>query len=134
MEQLFSSLYENDYKNWIRCFEWAQMGEKLGAGEILLTSIDNEGMQKGFETDLTERLSKALHSWYGGLGKKEDAKIVYEKTINAISFASVLHYNKFSISDIKKYLSSEKSVLIMVKLQLLIMVVVIFIASEVLDN
>ena len=32
------------------------MGEKLGAGEILLTSIDNEGMQKGFETDLTERL------------------------------------------------------------------------------
>ena len=112
------------------------MGEKLGAGEILLTSIDNEGMQKGFETDLTERLSKKLSIPFivcGGLGKKEDAKIVYEKTkCNAISFASVLHYNKFSISDIKKYLSSKKSKLLIMskKLQLLIMVVVIFIASQ----
>ena len=45
----------------------------------------------------------------GGLGKKEDAKIIYEKTkCNAISFASVLHYNKFSIEELKKYLNKEK--------------------------
>ena len=93
-------------------FEWAQLGESLGAGEILLTSIDNEGMKKGFEIDLTERLSKKLSVPFivcGGLGKKEDAKIIYEKTkCNAISFASVLHYNKLSIAEIKKYLSEEK--------------------------
>ena len=93
-------------------FEWAQMGEKMGVGEILLTSIDNEGMKKGFEIDLTERLSKKLSVPFivcGGLGKKEDAKIIYEKTkCNAISFASVLHYNKLSIAEIKKYLSEEK--------------------------
>jgi len=93
-------------------FEWAQMGEKLGAGEILLTSIDNEGTQKGFEVDLTEKLSKKLSVPFiicGGLGKKEDAKIIYEKTkCNAISFASVLHYNKFSIEELKKYLNKEK--------------------------
>ena len=96
----------------IDAFEWAQMGEKLGAGEILLTSIDNEGAQKGFEADLTERLSKKLSVPFiicGGLGKKEDAKIIYEKTkCNAISFASVLHYNKFSIEELKKYLTKEK--------------------------
>ena len=75
-------------------FEWAQMGEKLGAGEILLTSIDNEGMQKGFETDLTERLSKKLSIPFivcGGLGKKEDAKIVYEK-LNAMQYHLHLFY------------------------------------------
>jgi len=92
-------------------FEWAQLGEKLGAGEILLTSIDNEGMQKGFETDLTERLSKKLSVPLivcGGLGKKEDAKNIYEKTnCSAISFASVLHYNKISISEIKRYLNKQ---------------------------
>lgn len=93
-------------------FEWAQLGEKLGAGEILLTSIDNEGMQKGFEIDLTERLSKKLSIPFivcGGLGMKEDAKIIYEKTrCSAISFASVLHYNKISISEIKTYLNKNK--------------------------
>ena len=93
-------------------FEWAQLGESLGAGEILLTSIDNEGMKKGFETDLTERLSKKLSVPFivcGGLGKKEDAKTIYEKTkCNAISFASVLHYNKLTISEIKKYLKAEQ--------------------------
>ena len=84
----------------------------MGVGEILLTSIDNEGMQKGFEADLTERLSEKLSVPFivcGGLGKKEDAKIIYEKTkCNAISFASVLHYNKLSISEIKKYLESQQ--------------------------
>jgi cyclase len=92
-------------------FEWAQLGEKYGVGEILLTSIDNEGMQKGFEMELTERLSKKLSIPFiicGGLGKKEDAKEIYEKTkCNAISFASVLHYEKLNINEIKNYLSTQ---------------------------
>ena len=68
-------------------------------------------MQKGFEMELTERLSKKLSIPFiicGGLGKKEDAKEIYEKTkCNAISFASVLHYKKLKINEIKDYLASQ---------------------------
>jgi len=95
----------------IDAFEWAQLGEKYGVGEILLTSIDNEGMQRGFETELTERLSKKLSIPFivcGGLGKKEDAKEIYKKTnCNAISFASVLHYEKLKIKELKNYLNEN---------------------------
>lgn len=95
----------------IDAFEWAQLGEKYGVGEILLTSIDNEGMQRGFETELTERLSKKLSIPFivcGGLGKKEDAKEICKKTkCNAISFASVLHYEKLKIGELKKYLNDN---------------------------
>lgn len=121
------SSYEKDIKKWntyfqvytengrqqtgLDAFEWAQMGEKLGAGEVLLTSIDNEGMKKGYEVDLTERLSKKLSVPFivcGGMGKKEDASSIFKITkCNAISFASVLHYNKLTIRDIKTYLTSK---------------------------
>ena len=92
-------------------FEWAQLGERYGVGEILLTSIDNEGMQRGFEMELTERLSKKLSIPFivcGGLGKMEDAQKIFEKTkCNAISFASVLHYKKLRINEIKNYLENQ---------------------------
>ena len=81
--------------------------EKYGVGEVLLTSIDNEGMQKGFENDLTERLSKLTIPFIvcGGLGKMEHTKeILKEQKCNAISFASVLHYKKLKIKEIKDYL------------------------------
>lgn len=97
-------------------FEWAQLGEKYGVGEILLTSIDNEGMQNGFELDLTERLSKILTIPFiicGGLGKEDDARLIYERTkCSAISFASVLHYNKISIKKIKNYLHKNNITII----------------------
>ena len=92
-------------------FEWAQLGEKYGVGEVLLTSIDNEGMQRGFENELTERLSKKLTIPFivcGGLGKMEHAKEIFERTkCNAISFASVLHYKKLKIKEIKDYLKKN---------------------------
>ena len=95
----------------IDAFEWAQLGEKYGVGEVRLTSIDNEGMQKGFETELTERLSKKLSIPFivcGGLGKKEDAKEICKKTkCSAISFASVLHYEKLKIKELKNYLNDN---------------------------
>ena len=93
-------------------FEWALLGEKLGVGEILLTSIDKEGTQKGFETELTMRLSEKLSIPFivcGGMGKLEDLKQIFEKTkCSAISMASVLHYNKYTIKQIKDFLSFEK--------------------------
>ena len=85
-------------------FEWAQLGEKYGVGEVLLTSIDNEGMQRGFENDLTERLSKTYNTIYSlwDLGKMEHAKEIFERTkCNAISFASVLHYKKLKLKKLK---------------------------------
>tara|TARA_B100000767_G_C19759785_1_gene534642 strand:- start:1699 stop:2532 length:834 start_codon:yes stop_codon:yes gene_type:complete len=95
----------------IDVFDWAQRGEELGVGEILLTSIDKEGAQKGFETELSSRLSKNLTIPFimcGGMGKLGDLKEIYEKTkCNGISIASVLHYEKFTIKQIKDYLTSE---------------------------
>ena len=93
-------------------YEWALLVESYGVGEILLTSIDNEGMQNGFELDLTERLSKKLSIPFivcGGLGKESDAVNVYNKTkCSAISLASVLHYKKNSIKKIKDHLKMNK--------------------------
>ena len=122
-----SSTKEKDIKKWknyfqvytengrqqsgLDAYDWALMGQKLGVGEVLLTSIDCEGTQKGFELELTQRLSKILSIPFivcGGMGKKKDSKIIYEKTkCSAISLASTLHYENLSIKELKNYLNSE---------------------------
>ena len=92
-------------------FDWAILAENYGVGELLMTSIDTEGTQKGFENDLIEKLSKKISIPFivgGGFGKKEDAKSIIQSTnCNAISIASSLHYNKITISEIKNYLKNN---------------------------
>jgi cyclase len=89
----------------IEVTEWAQQVEALGAGEIVLTSVDREGTGEGFDIALIEKVAKAISIpliAHGGAGKTADLKEAIEAGSDAISLASVLHYeyvnnNAFSI-------------------------------------
>jgi cyclase len=95
----------------IDVLEWIKQLEDLGAGEILLTSIDKEGTKQGFENELMKRASELVSIpviCSGGAGKLEDIKQVHEyANIDAIALASLLHYNVYAVGQIKKYMSKE---------------------------
>ena len=84
--------------------EWAVVGEELGAGEILLTSMDADGVQQGFDQLLTKTVRDAVRIPViasGGAGALEDfAKILMDA--DAALAASVFHYGALTISDVKK--------------------------------
>lgn len=86
--------------------EWAKRGEALGAGEILLTSIDREGTRKGFEVDLIAAVSAAVSIPViasGGMGKVQDlVEVVKIGRADAVAMADILHYNRMTIQDIRK--------------------------------
>jgi len=88
--------------------EWAKKVAELGAGEILLTSMDFDGTKKGFDIDLTNRVSQAVNIPViasGGAGEKEDFYNLFLKTkADAGLAASIFHYGEVSIADIKRYL------------------------------
>jgi cyclase len=87
--------------------EWAQEAQRLGAGEILLTSVDQEGTQKAFDVDLTLAVSEAVTIPViasGGMGQLEHlGQIVQKGKADAVAIAHVLHYGKYSVGDIRNY-------------------------------
>jgi Imidazoleglycerol-phosphate synthase len=90
--------------------EWAKKGEELGAGEILITSVDKEGMQKGIDNDLIKKLCEIIKIPViisGGVGSMEDIVDAIDDGASAVAIASVLHYNKTSIEEIKKELNDR---------------------------
>jgi cyclase len=91
--------------------EWAERGEKLGAGEILLTSMDCDGTEKGFDCELTCAVSSAVGIPViasGGAGTPEHfAKVLTEGRADAALAASIFHYGKIRVSDLKGYLKSQ---------------------------
>ncbi|MDZ7639357.1 MAG: imidazole glycerol phosphate synthase subunit HisF [Bryobacterales bacterium] len=92
----------------IDCVEWAQRGEALGAGEILLTSMDRDGVQDGFDCALTAAVSQATRIPViasGGAGKPEDfSKVLTTGKADAALAASVFHYGTYTVADLKEYL------------------------------
>lgn len=92
--------------------KWAKKAESLGAGEILLTSMDYDGTKKGFDIPLTSTIAKAVNIPViasGGAGEIEDFYEVFEKTkATAALAASIFHYRKIKIKEIKKYLRRKK--------------------------
>ncbi len=90
---------------------WAQEGVKLGAGEILLTSIDQDGQKDGFDLELYQEVSNQLKIPViasGGAGKKEDFLEVFTKTkVDAGLAASIFHFRELKISDLKEYLINQ---------------------------
>ncbi len=99
----------------IDAISWAIEGVKRGAGEILLTSIASEGMQKGFDIQLTQRISKKVQVPViasGGAGNLKDFTDVFTiGKADAALAASLFHYNQMTISDVKKYLK-QKSIVV----------------------
>ncbi len=85
--------------------EWAHKAVKLGAGEILLTSVDQEGTQKGFDTELIQAVTALTNVPViacGGFGKATDFASAIEAGADAVAIAHMLHFNKISIDAIKK--------------------------------
>jgi cyclase len=85
--------------------EWVQRGVELGAGEILLTSVDREGTRKGFEIDLLRQVSQAVPVPViasGGMGSTQDLIDAAKFGLaDAIAMADVLHYNRLTLRDIR---------------------------------
>lgn len=88
--------------------EWAKKLEKLGAGEILLTSIDAEGTKKGYDIKLIQRVSEVISIPLvacGGTGSLDSiSECIIKGNVDAVAIASVLHYNLLNIQQIKRHI------------------------------
>ena len=91
--------------------EWAARGEAMGAGEILLTSMDTDGVQTGFDCELTRAVSRATHIPViasGGAGGPEDfMRVLTEGEADAALAASIFHYGTYTVDDLKEFLGSR---------------------------
>lgn len=92
-------------KSGLDVVEWAQRGAELGAGEILLTSVDQEGTREGFDVALLAAVSKAVPVPViasGGMGKLDDVvTAVREGAADAVAMADILHYRRATVGDIR---------------------------------
>lgn len=86
--------------------EWAKRGVELGAGEILLTSVDLEGTRKGFDIDLVRAVATSVPVPViasGGMGSEADlARAVNEGKADAVSMADILHYDRRTLPQIRR--------------------------------
>lgn len=85
--------------------EWAKQGVALGAGEVLLTSVDREGTRRGFDISLLKAVTSAVSVPViasGGMGKPEDLlSAVLEGGADAVAMADILHYKRTEIDQIR---------------------------------
>ncbi len=94
----------------IDAVEWAIQAEKLGCGEILLTSMDCDGTKAGYDLDLTKAIASAVNIPViasGGAGKLEHFYDAFDVGAEAALAASLFHYNELSISEVKEYLKGR---------------------------
>ena len=95
----------------IDAVQWAAQGESLGAGEILLTSMDTDGVRTGFDCPLTAAVSHATHIPViasGGAGKPEDfTEVFVEGHADAALAASVFHYGDYTVAQLKDSLAAQ---------------------------
>src|ERR1051325_5766824 len=93
----------------IDAVEWAARGEELGAGEILLTSMDTDGVQDGFDCPLTKAISRATHIPViasGGAGSPEHfVRVLTEGCADAALAASIFHYGAWTVGQLKEALA-----------------------------
>ncbi|HTA76154.1 MAG TPA: imidazole glycerol phosphate synthase subunit HisF [bacterium] len=91
--------------------EWAKEGVKLGAGEILLTSMDQDGMKNGYDLELTRAISEAVNVPViasGGVGNLDHlAEGITQGKADAVLAASIFHYREYSVKQAKEYLKSK---------------------------
>src|SRR2546423_6732848 len=90
---------------------WAQRAVDLGAGEIVLNSIDADGTRAGFDLVITRRISESVGVPVvasGGAGKLEHmAEVLLEGKADAVLAASIFHFGEYTVRDVKKYLAGK---------------------------
>ena len=91
--------------------DWAKKIEKLGAGEILLTSIDMDGTKNGYDVLLTKEIVNYVHIPViasGGCGKPEHMLEIFKKSnVDAALAASIFHYETHSVDRVKEFLKER---------------------------
>lgn len=96
----------------LKTLDWAKEAEKLGAGEILLTSMDGDGTKNGFDLRITKLVSDHINIPViasGGAGNTEDFETVFSKTkATGALAASVFHFGEINISNLKEDLKFNK--------------------------
>lgn len=104
-------VYSGQKSTGIDALDWARKVVELGAGELLLTSMDADGHRAGYDTELTCAISEAVSVPViasGGAGTPED---LYQALVlgkaDAVLAASIFHYRTYSISEIKQYLAKR---------------------------
>ncbi|AEX81462.1 imidazole glycerol phosphate synthase subunit HisF [Corynebacterium diphtheriae] len=93
----------------IDAVEWAQKGEALGVGEILLNSMDGDGTKGGFDLELIEKVRHAVSIPViasGGAGKPEDFPPAIASGADAVLAASIFHFGEVTISEVKKQVAA----------------------------
>jgi imidazole glycerol-phosphate synthase subunit HisF len=104
-------IYGGKESTGIDAIEWAKRVESLGAGEILLTSIDTDGTENGYDIELCEAIcmvSRIPIIASGGCGQPEHMLHIFESTeVDAALAASIFHYKKSTINKVKKYLKKN---------------------------
>jgi len=111
---------ENEYRVFVNggkidtkllAIDWAKRAEELGAGEILLTSMNNDGTKSGFELNITKQICDSINIPViasGGAGTREHFRDVFLKTKASGGLAaSIFHYNEISIAELKNYLKNQ---------------------------
>jgi len=95
----------------LQAVEWAKRAVSLGAGEIVLNSIDSDGTKAGFDLEITRRVSESVGVPVvasGGAGTLEHmAEVLLAGKADAVLAASIFHYGDYTVSDVKKYLASR---------------------------
>ena len=95
--------YTDNGREWtgVEVLDWACKVEQLGAGEIIISSIDKEGTGEGYDIELTRMVSEAVSIpviAHGGAGNPEDIlDVIVEGKADAVSFASILHYGNSGV-------------------------------------
>lgn len=90
--------------------QWVKRVESLGAGEILLTSMDKDGTKNGYDLPLLQWSAKNVKIPLiasGGAGNMQDILEAYQNGADAALAASIFHYNEIAISDLKQYLADN---------------------------
>ena len=99
----------------IDAVSWAKKAEKLGAGEILLTSMDRDGTKKGFDLTLTKKISEAVSIPViasGCVGKRKHFSEAFTKgKADAALAASIFHYGEYTVNQVKEYCKKDKVVI-----------------------
>ena len=91
--------------------DWAKTAVGLGAGEIVLISIDGDGTRHGFDLEITRRISEAVSVPVvasGGAGSREHmAEVLLEGRADAVLAASIFHHGDFTVRQVKEYIASR---------------------------
>jgi imidazole glycerol-phosphate synthase subunit HisF len=95
----------------LEAVSWAQQAVELGAGEIVLNSIDADGTKAGFDLTITRRVSEAVGVPVvasGGAGSREHmAEVLLEGKADAVLAASIFHFGEWTVADVKRFLASK---------------------------